>query len=110
MRAGRARWKIENETFNTLKNQGYNLGHNYGLGKKNLSTVFTILMKLAFLVDQAQQISCWLFQAAWQKAESKRELWEHVRSIFRLFCVDSIETIYRFIVYGPAGYIIQQTE
>jgi len=23
MRAGRARWKIENETFNTLKNQGY---------------------------------------------------------------------------------------
>lgn len=24
MRAGRSRWKIENETFNTLKNQGYN--------------------------------------------------------------------------------------
>lgn len=24
MRMGRARWKIENETFNTLKNQGYN--------------------------------------------------------------------------------------
>ena len=67
-------------------------------------------MKLAFLVDQAQQISCWLFQAAWQKAESKRELWEHVRSIFRLYRVDSIETIYRFIVDGPAGYIIQQTE
>jgi hypothetical protein len=29
MRAGRARWKIENETFNTLKNQGYNFEHNY---------------------------------------------------------------------------------
>jgi len=29
MRCGRARWRIENETFNTLKNQGYNLGHNY---------------------------------------------------------------------------------
>jgi len=27
MRGGRARWKIENETFNTLKNQGYNFGH-----------------------------------------------------------------------------------
>ena len=35
MRGGRARWKIENETFNTLKNQGHNFGHNYGLGKKN---------------------------------------------------------------------------
>ena len=29
---GRARWKIENETFNTLKNQGYNFEHNYGHG------------------------------------------------------------------------------
>ena len=27
MRMGRARWKIENETFNTLKNQGYNFEH-----------------------------------------------------------------------------------
>ncbi|WP_136799917.1 transposase [Desulfosediminicola ganghwensis] len=62
MRAGRPRWKIENETFNTLKNQGYNLGHNYGLGKKNLSGIFAILMMLAFLVDQAQQLGCWLFQ------------------------------------------------
>ena len=110
MRAGRARWKIENETFNTLKNQGYNLGHNYGLGKKNLSAVFTILMMLAFLVDQVQQMSCWLFQAAWKKAETKRELWERVRGIFRMFRVDSMETIYRVIAYGPAGYIIPQME
>ena len=29
---GRARWKIENESFNTLKNQGYNLEHNFGHG------------------------------------------------------------------------------
>lgn len=48
MLAARARWRIENETFNTLKNQGYNLGHNYGLGNQNLSAVFTILMMLAF--------------------------------------------------------------
>ena len=54
MRAGRARWKIENETFNTLKNQGYNLGHNYGLGKKNLSAVCAILMMLAFSSGMAK--------------------------------------------------------
>lgn len=35
MRGGRARWKIENETFNTLKNQGYNFEHNYGHGYSN---------------------------------------------------------------------------
>src|SRR5215470_7396341 len=34
MRGGRARWKIENETFNTLKNQGYNFEHNYGHGEQ----------------------------------------------------------------------------
>jgi len=51
MQAGRARWKVEDETFNTIKNQGYNFGHNYGLGKKNLSAVFAILMMLAFLID-----------------------------------------------------------
>jgi hypothetical protein len=28
MRAGRSRWKIENEVFNTLKHQGYNFEHN----------------------------------------------------------------------------------
>jgi hypothetical protein len=100
MRAGRARWKIENETFNTLKNQGYNLGHNYGLGEKNLSAVFTILMMLAFLIDQIQQMSCWLFQEAWKKAESKRYLWESIRSFFRNYRVDSMETIYRAIAHG----------
>ena len=100
MRAGRARWKIENETFNTLKNQGYNLGHSYGLGEKNLSAVFTILMMLAFLIDQIQQMSCWLFQEAWEKAESKRYLWESIRGFFHNYRVDSMETIYRAIAHG----------
>ena len=67
MRSGRARWRIENETFNTLTNQGYNLKHNFGLGEKNLSTNFIQLMMLAFLVDQIQQLCCPLFQAALKK-------------------------------------------
>jgi len=100
MRAGRARWKIENETFNTLKNQGYHLGHNYGLGQQNLSAIFAILMMLAFLLDQIQQMSCWLFQAAWEKSGSKRYLWEQVRAFFHNYRVDSMETIYRAIAHG----------
>jgi hypothetical protein len=51
MRGGRARWKIENETFNTLKNQGYNFEHNYGHGEQNLSVVFATMMLLAFLIN-----------------------------------------------------------
>ena len=64
MRAGRARWRIENETFNTLKNQGYRFEHNFGHGHKHLATVFAYLMMLAFLIDQVQQRSCTLFVKA----------------------------------------------
>ena len=56
MRGGRARWKIENETFNTLKNQGYQFEHNFGHGEQNLSVVFAMLMMLAFLVDQTRAV------------------------------------------------------
>ena len=85
MRGGRARWKIENETFNTLKNQGYQFEHNFGHGKKHLSVVFALLMMLAFLVDQVQQSCDGLFQAVWAKMGTKRRLWERVRSLFHDF-------------------------
>ena len=103
MRCGRARWRIENETFNTLKNQGYNLGHNYGLGKKHLSAVFMHLMLLAFLVDQVQQLCCPLFQAARAKVSSKRSLWERIRSYFHTFIAPSMERILRMIAHGFEG-------
>jgi len=75
MRAGRGRWKIENETFNTLKTQGYHYEHNYGHGEENLSDVFALLMMLAFFVDQVLQLCDPLFQGALQKLGSKRLLW-----------------------------------
>lgn len=50
MRAGRARWRIENETFNTLKNRGYNFERNFGHGNRHLSGVSGNLMLLAFLL------------------------------------------------------------
>ena len=100
MRCGRARWRIENETFNTLKNQGYNLGHNYGLGKKHLSAVFMHLMMLAFLVDQVQQLCCPLFQAARAKLSSKRLLWERIRGYFHNYIAPSMEAILRMIAHG----------
>ncbi|MBR9982357.1 MAG: hypothetical protein KFF50_15100, partial [Desulfatitalea sp.] len=43
------RWKIENETFNTLKNQGYHIEHNFGHGRKNLSNNFFVLNLLALI-------------------------------------------------------------
>ncbi len=100
MRGGRARWKIENETFNTLKNQGYQLEHNFGLGKEHLSEVFVNLMMLAFLVDQTQQLCSPLFQAALESTGSKRALWERQRNLFFSFELSNFATIYTLIING----------
>jgi hypothetical protein len=100
MRAGRAHWKIENETFNTLKNQGYNFEHNYGLGKEYLSMVFVKLMMLAFLTDQTQQLCCALFQAVLKKEGGKKALWEAMRSAFRWLILESMEMLYLALLHG----------
>ena len=100
MRGGRARWKIENETFNTLKNQGYNFEHNYGHGEQNLSVVFAMLMMLAFLVDQTQQLCCALFQAVWAKLGSKRLLWERMRALFYDYALESMRQLLEALLYG----------
>jgi hypothetical protein len=81
MWGGRARWKMENETCNTLKKQGYHFEHTYGHGTQNLSVVFARVMMLAFVVDQTQQRCCALFQAVWAKLGSKRLLWERMRAL-----------------------------
>ncbi|MGC9200300.1 MAG: transposase, partial [Acidobacteriaceae bacterium] len=100
MRGGRARWKIENETFNTLKNQGYHLEHNYGHGEQNLSVVLALMMMLAFLVDQVQQACCPLFQAAWKKMNTKRHLWEEIRNRFHAFRFDSMTELLTALIHG----------
>lgn len=97
MRGGRARWKIENETFNTLKNLEYNFEHNYGHGKKYLSTNLCFLMMLAFLIDQVQAISCKLFQAIRKKLGAFRVLCETVRVLLQYMAFESWEDLYRRI-------------
>ena len=100
MRGGRARWKIENETFNTLKNQGYHFEHNYGHGEQHLSVVFAMLMMLAFLVDQTQQLCCALFRAVWTKLGSKRLLWERMRALFYDYQLGSMRELFEALFYG----------
>ena len=100
MRGGRARWKIENETFNTLKNQGDNFEHNDGHGTQNLSVVFAVLMLLAFLVDQTQQLCCAVLRAVWAKMGSKRLLWEHMRALFYDYRLESMRELWEALLYG----------
>ncbi|MBX7232669.1 MAG: transposase [Bdellovibrionales bacterium] len=105
VKAGRARWKIENETFNTLKNQGYEFEHNFGHGYKNLSSNFAHLMMLAFLVDQLQELKCKVFQTALAKVFGKRSrLWQKLKSIYEhipIIFSDWIEFLNFFIDPTP---------
>jgi hypothetical protein len=100
MRGGRARWKIENEPFNTLKNQGYCLEHNYGHGQQHLATVFAMLMMLAFLGDQTQELGCRLFQAARARFRSRTSLWEKLRSLFTTYYIRDWPTLWAAILSG----------
>lgn len=100
MRAGRSRWRIENETFNTLKNQGYNFQHNYGHGYDQLCSVMTMLMLLAFLIDQVQQLCCKRYQKARQHVGTFAGLFEFVRMLLKLFVWESFHQLWNFI-YDP---------
>jgi hypothetical protein len=63
---GRARWKIENETFNVMKNHGYELEHNFGHGQTFLAMTFAALNLLAFSWHSVLD----LLDPKWQQARN----------------------------------------
>ena len=78
---GRARWKIENETFNVLKSNGYNLEHNFGHGKETLASVLVTLNLLAFAFHTTARLA----MLAWRDAVIARgatyRFFEHLRTV-----------------------------
>jgi hypothetical protein len=78
---GRARWKIENETFNVLKSNRYNLEHNFGHGKETLASVLVTLNLLAFAFHTAARLAV----LAWREAVIARgatyRFFEHLRTV-----------------------------
>lgn len=99
MRYGRARWHIENETYNTLKNQGYHFEHNYGHGYKNLSVVLCNLMFIAFLIDQIQEYCGYYFKKALATCRCKKHIWNKIRAFMTIVAVESWEDLYKIIVH-----------
>jgi hypothetical protein len=98
VKGGRCRWKIENECFNTLKNQGYCIEHNYGHGNKNLCTNFYLLTLIAFAFHQVFELTDKLFQACRKHFGSKRHLWENLRAAIRIFIFDDWDFLLEFIL------------
>ena len=98
MRAGRSRWRIENENFKNLKEEtSYNLEHSYGHGKKYLCTVFAFLTYLSFLIDQVQDLLCNKFNKALQSEGGKKKyFWQCFKFWFRKIIFKSWDAFYKF--------------
>ena len=105
VQGGRCRWKIENECFNTLKNQGYRLEHNYGHGSKHLCFNFFLLTLLAFYFHQVFELTDQLFQACRKKFGSKRHLWETLRSYIKIVVYETWQELLGFAL-NPNAYTL----
>ena len=78
---GRARWKIENETFNVMKNHGYELEHNFGHGETFLAMTLAALNLLAFAWHAALDIVEPPWQAARQAAAKRSSFFAHILTL-----------------------------
>lgn len=103
VKAGRARWKIENEAFNTLKNQGYHADHNFGHGDCNLSFNFFILNLIAFFMHQISEMTDRYYQQCRNAFTSKKEFWNNIRTAVRLLIFSSWEKMLVYVTDPPSA-------
>ena len=95
--AARARWKIENECFNSLKNHGYNIEHNYGHGSDSLCYNFYNFTLLAFTMHQIHQLTDKLFQKMRAQFGRLGSLWEEIRAMVHRFYFSSMEALWELL-------------
>jgi hypothetical protein len=93
-------WKIENETFNVLKNNGYHLEHNFGHGSQTLSAMLVTLNLLAFSMHSA----CDAVEARWQEAReacgTRNRLFIHLWNITIYHAFQTWDSLMTTIITG----------
>jgi hypothetical protein len=97
---GRARWKIENENNNVLKNQGYHMEHNYGHGRKHLSSVLLTLLLLAFLSHTILQLADEPYQRLRAELGTRKTFFDDIRALTRYLYFDSWPHLIDFMLAG----------
>jgi hypothetical protein len=80
---GRARWKIENEHNNVLKNRGYNLEHNFGHGSNHAADIFFLLNLLAFQFHTILEYCDLEYQLAYSTFSVRVAFFESLRVLIR---------------------------
>jgi len=97
--AGRARWKIENETFNVLKTKGYNLEHNFGHGKNHLSSMLASLNLLAFAIHAAAELADEAWNLALKASGARIRFFNHLRSLTVFILFPSWEDLLKTLAF-----------
>ncbi len=94
----RARWKIENESFNVLKSNGYHLEHNFGHGKQHLAMMFAALNLLAFAIHTV----CDCLEQIWVEARTAKRartrFFEHIRTITAYLVFPDWQTLMQTLI------------
>ena len=99
-RAGRTRWKVENENINVLKNQGYNLSHNFGHGKEHLANVFFCLNLLAFLLHTVQHLLNKPYRLLRETLSVRRTFFNDIKALTRYIVFNNWDSLFDFMIEG----------
>lgn len=105
VKAARARWKIENECFNNLKNRGYHLEHNFGHGKLLAFNMY-LLMLLAFFMHQILEIASDLYIKARERTHTKKTLWDKIRVLINTFPFENWDDVLKVILNPNAFKLV----
>ena len=98
--AGRARWKIENENNNVLKTKGYHLEHNFGHGKKHLSSLFMTMNLLAFGLHTALEITDASYRLVRAAVGARRKFFAHFEALTAYCYFQDWEGLMDFMMRG----------
>jgi len=93
----RARWKSENEGFNSMKNQGYHLEHNYGHGK-NLSMNLYLLNVLAFGIHRLTEVASKLYNDCYRIWQSRAVIWQKLSDYFDIKLFHNWEEVWIMMI------------
>ena len=96
--AGRTRWKVENESKNILKNQGYNLEHNFGHGQENLAEILLSLNLLAFLFHNVLDLVNSSYQQIRKNLVTRKIFFNDIRALLKYICFQSWSDLFMYIL------------
>ena len=98
--AGRARWKIENENNNVLKNRGDHLEHNFGHGKKHLASLLMTMNLLAFSLPTLLEWTDADYRAIRQAVGARRKFFQHLEALTTYLAFENWERLMDFMRRG----------